>query len=73
MLERLAADQDKNSREQRQHAGDDANANAGESKDSHRNKINREQKHADVSCNVHAESIRECARAWQSRRRRINQ
>ena len=56
MLERLPPDQDKNSRHQRQHPSYDADAKSGESKDSHRDKINREQKHADIFGN-HGVSI----------------
>jgi len=61
MLEGLAADQDKNSCQQSQHASDNADAKSSESEDSYRDKINREQKHADVSCNVHVASIHKCA------------
>ena len=47
-LEGLPPDQDENSCYQREHARDNANAKSGESKDSYRDKINREQKHSDI-------------------------
>ncbi len=48
ILSSLAPDQDKDSCEQRQHARDDADAESGESDNPHRDKINREEKHADI-------------------------
>ena len=66
MLEGLAPNQDKYPGQERQHASDNANPESGESKDSHRNKINRQQKHPDIFCNVHALSIHKCGGAWQS-------
>jgi hypothetical protein len=56
ILQSLAPDQDKNSCQQRQHASYDSDAKSGEGKDSHRNEINREQKHADIFGN-HVVSI----------------
>ena len=59
ILHSLAPDQDKNSCQQRYHASNDADAQASESKDSYRDKINREQKHADIFGN-HLLSIGNC-------------
>ena len=56
----LAPDQDKNSCQQRQYAGYDADAKPGESKDSNGDEINGEQKHSDVFGN-HVMSIGNCA------------
>jgi len=61
MLRGLAPDQDKNSCQERQHPGDDADAKSSEGNDSDRDKINREQKHTDVFRDVHLISIQNCA------------
>jgi hypothetical protein len=53
---RLAPDQDKDSCKERQYAGYNSDAKSGESKDSDRDKINREQKHTYVFRN-HVVSI----------------
>jgi hypothetical protein len=44
----LTPDQDKNSGQQRQHAGDNSYAKTGESNNSDRDEINRQQQHADI-------------------------
>ena len=59
-LERLMPDQDKDSCQQRQQASDNANSKSRESKNSDRDQINRQQKHADVFGHIHAVSICNC-------------
>jgi len=62
ILQSLAPDQDKDSCQQGQHASYDADAKSGESKDSYRDKINREQKHADIFGNHETEYVE--VRRW---------
>jgi hypothetical protein len=62
ILQSLAPDQNKDSCQQGQHASNDADAKSSEGEDSDRDKINREQKHADIFGN-HVVSIDNCTRA----------
>ena len=60
MLVALPPDKNKNACKQRQKTSDDADAKSGESDDSHRDKIDCEQEHADIFGD-HVVSISNCA------------
>src|ERR1051326_222001 len=64
MLKALAPDENENSGKERQHASDDADAESGKRYYSHRDQIDREQKHSDIFGN-HAAIVSDRTSAWQ--------